>query len=207
MTKKNTRRICQKCGASVKSEKYVQHMSNVHGTNADRETSHRDRMIIVAAVLIALIGISLSYQSFTRSVPAESKPLETSVPTDSKSSEPSAPPENVVRIPTSEVSSSAKWYTHDSNGVKVKFFLVKGTDGKIHLAADACDVCYRGKRGYRQSENVMTCNNCGQTFAINGIGTQNLSGGCWPSHIPMKIEGDSVVIERSNLDQKRLMFQ
>jgi len=114
--------------------------------------------------------------------------------------------DGIMELPVSEVGTSAKWYTYDSNGVNVRFFLAKGGDGKIHLAADACDVCYRFKRGYRQTGAVMTCNNCGQTFAINSIGTGNLSGGCWPSYIPMKIEGNNVIIKTTDLDGKRSMF-
>jgi len=57
--------------------------------------------------------------------------------------------------------------------------VVKGSDEKIHLAIDACDVCYESKLGYKQTGNVMTCNNCGQTFPINSIGTENLKGGSW----------------------------
>mgnify|MGYP001067715958 CR=1 FL=1 len=201
MAKKHARRMCEKCGVSVRFEKYPQHMSNVHGMNLDKGIQRRGRIVIVAAVLIALIGISLSYNLVSKSTPTNSKPPEPSSLGESVAGE------SLVKIPASEVTASARWHTYDSNGVKVRYFLVKGTDGKIHLATDACDVCYRSKKGYRQAENVMVCNNCGQTFAINRIGTENLSGGCWPSYIPMKIEGDSVVIERSALDQKRFMFQ
>ncbi|MGZ4928278.1 MAG: Fe-S-containing protein [Halobacteriota archaeon] len=80
-----------------------------------------------------------------------------------------------------------------------------GTDGNVHLAFDTCDVC--GPKGYKQSGNDVVCNNCGKHFAINTIGTANVSGGCSPSHLPMSISGDSVVIKTSDLTTKESAFK
>ena len=41
---------------------------------------------------------------------------------------------------------------------------------------------------------------------INSLGTENTRGGCWPSYLPMKIEGDDVVIQISDLEVKSWMF-
>lgn len=194
MTRKGRLTICPKCGASVKPENYSRHMETVHGISTRRTKA---ASILVASIaLLGLVGGVWIYTTMFGSTPA-------AMPTLTSSGKPG---ESVVRILTSELSTSAKWYTYNSGGVNVRYFLVKGGDGKIHLATDACDVCYTFKRGYRQTGAVMTCNNCGQTFAINGIGTDNLTGGCWPSYIPMRIEGEYVVIKTSDLDKKRFMF-
>jgi uncharacterized membrane protein len=113
----------------------------------------------------------------------------------------------VVTVPVSDVGSSAKYYTYDSGGTVEKFFLVKGTDGNIHAAMDACDVCYPAKKGYKQSGDRMVCNNCGKSYSINSLGTDNTAGGCWPSHIPMTIANGYVTITKADLDTKVYLFK
>jgi len=111
-----------------------------------------------------------------------------------------------LSIPVSEAGTSARFYTYDSNGTTVRFFLVNGSDGKTHVAADACDVCYPVHKGYAQSGTNMRCNNCGRVFAINDLGSKNTGGGCWPSRIPMKIDGGMVHLAKTDLDAKVYLF-
>jgi len=111
-----------------------------------------------------------------------------------------------VSIPVSEAGAFARFYTYDANGTTVRFFLVNGSDGKTHVAADACDVCYPLHKGYSQSGDKMRCNNCGKVFAINDIGTKNTAGGCWPSRIPLKVEGGLAHIAKADLDSKVYLF-
>ena len=112
-----------------------------------------------------------------------------------------------ILIPTSEIETTAKFYSYDSNGIEINYFIVKGDDEVIHAAFDACDVCYDAKQGYRQDGDVMTCLNCGLTFPIEELGESNTGGGCWPSHLSIKIEGDNIIIENSDLENKRHMFE
>ena len=113
--------------------------------------------------------------------------------------------QEVVKIPLSNITNTLSFYTYKSNGTAIKFFAVKGTDGNVHVAFDTCEVC--GPKGYTQSGNDVKCKNCGKTFAINSIGTDNLTGGCWPSHLPMSISGNSVVIKTSDLVTKESAFK
>jgi uncharacterized membrane protein len=123
---------------------------------------------------------------------------------------PTAPPPqegaSVVQIPTSGISTTATFYTYNSNGVNVRYFIVRDGSNQIRLATDACDVCWAAKRGYHQTGSVMTCNNCGQTFAITSLGTSNTGGGCWPSYLPYAVNGAYVEIAKSSLDGKRPKF-
>ncbi len=111
-----------------------------------------------------------------------------------------------VSIPLSEVGSNAKFYSYESNGIEIRYFAVEGSDGNVHVAFDACDVCYDAKKGYRQNGDVMHCINCGKEFAINSIGTDNTAGGCWPSFLPTNIDGENVLIGISDLEAKKYMF-
>ncbi len=107
--------------------------------------------------------------------------------------------DDYVRIPVSEISSELKKYSFDANGVNVNYFLVKGSDGKIRSAFDACDVC-GGYMGYKQRGNDVVCNKCGKVFRIADIGTKNRGGGCWPSYLSNKIEQLILVEEAAEVN-------
>ena len=109
----------------------------------------------------------------------------------------------VIKIPLDEVSKTAAFYDYDG----IRFFVVKAKDGNVKTAFDACDVCYRSGKGYRQEGDDMICNNCGNYYPISGLGTKNLKGGgCWPGYLPSKTEGDYLVIEKVALESGRYRF-
>lgn len=114
--------------------------------------------------------------------------------------------ETEVRIPLSDISTTVRFYSYDSAGITVRYFAVKDAQGTVHVAFDACDVCYEAKKGYIQSGDVMRCLNCGQEFTIKGIGLDNKGGGCWPSFLPINITGDNIIIKITDLEAKRYMF-
>lgn len=207
-------KVCPVCNANVKRARLPSHMKNVHGSMHEsakptskgrraevrkaelaRRKRNRMRAIVASVIMIAAVGAG-TYMlrggaSTPGPVPVQAPPPQTS---------------STVEILTSDLSSSAKFYGYDSNGVGMRYFAVQGADGKIHVALDACDVCYAQKKGYRQVGDVMKCNNCGKEFAIGSIGSDNVAGGCWPSYVPVDVQGDKVVLEKSNLDAKRFMF-
>lgn len=105
----------------------------------------------------------------------------------------------VVTIPVSTVSDGAiHKFRFDNGGKTVTFFLVKGSDGNLHAAFDACDVCFHEKKGYEQQGNSVLCRNCGKKFAVNMIGSAN-NGGCNPSHLDFSVRGGSVIVKASDL--------
>jgi uncharacterized membrane protein len=111
--------------------------------------------------------------------------------------------EGSIKIPVEDISKNAQFYEYEGK----EYFVVKAEDGSIKTAMNACDVCYRKKKGYRQEGRDMVCNNCGKYYAISDLGTKNnISGGCWPGYLPNKIEGSYVVIKKSDINAKRYMF-
>ena len=113
---------------------------------------------------------------------------------------------NQVEILSSEITSTARYYSYDAKGTEVRFFAVRGSDGNVRVALDACDVCYGANKGYVQSGNAMKCNNCGNEYDTDGIGTKNLQGGCWPSYIPIQEVDGKVMIKTQDLQAKAFMF-
>ena len=124
-----------------------------------------------------------------------------------KTGKTSSSTDEVVRIPISDISKTAKFYEYDSNGVDIEYFVVLATDGSIKTAFNACDVCYKSKKGYRQEGNDMICNNCGLSFNIDGLGSKNKNpGGCWPGYLPNTLEAGDIVIKVKDIESGRFRF-
>jgi len=105
---------------------------------------------------------------------------------------------NAVRIPLKTFDSgNALFLSLESEGRQLYYFALKSRDGAYRAALDACDVCYRTNRGYRQEGDQMVCNNCGQKFACDKIG--EVKGGCNPHPLARGIEGRNLVIRKADI--------
>ena len=104
----------------------------------------------------------------------------------------------VVMIPTAKVSDKAKFFKFDDGNREIAFFVVKAADGSIKTAFDACDACYKSKKGYEQQGDRMNCKNCNQKFAIGKLGP-NATGGCNPGYLANQINGPNVTIKIEDL--------
>jgi uncharacterized membrane protein len=105
----------------------------------------------------------------------------------------------VVTIPVAKLSDGkARYYKFEESGKEIAFFAVKAADGSLKTAFDACDACYREKKGYEQLGDKMNCKNCNQKFAINRLGP-NASGGCNPGYLPHQVKGNTISIQTSDL--------
>jgi uncharacterized membrane protein len=99
----------------------------------------------------------------------------------------------------------AKFYSYNlAGGQKVSFFVVRGSDGVIRAAFDACDVCYQSRRGYHQEGDDMVCNKCGRHFPSSKI--NEVTGGCNPAALDRQVAGDQVIIKASDLAQGAQYF-
>jgi uncharacterized membrane protein len=113
--------------------------------------------------------------------------------------------EDVVKINTNTITEEVQKFDYNANGVTVTYFAVKGSDGEIRTAFDACDVC-GGNKGYTQQGIDIKCENCGKIFLIDGLGTQNKGYGCWPSYLSHTIEDGQLIIKTSELEASAYRF-
>ena len=105
----------------------------------------------------------------------------------------------VVTIPVAKVADGkAHFYKFEDGGKEITFFAVKAADGSYKAAFDACDSCFKSRKGYEQQGDKMNCKNCNQKFAINRLGP-NATGGCNPGYLPLQQNGDSITINVSDL--------
>jgi uncharacterized membrane protein len=105
----------------------------------------------------------------------------------------------VVSIATSKLADGkAHFYKYAVDGKEIAFFAVKATDGSYKTAFDACDSCFKSKKGYEQQGDKMNCKNCNQKFAIAKLGP-NATGGCNPGYLPHQQSGDTITIKTADL--------
>lgn len=110
-----------------------------------------------------------------------------------------------VRVALSELNGKAKFIDHRlSDNSRMRLFVLKTADGQYRAALDACDVCYKAKKGYSQEGDKMICNNCGLPFECAKIG--DVAGGCNPISLPRTVEGDNLVIKAEDLEKNRQYF-
>jgi uncharacterized membrane protein len=105
-------------------------------------------------------------------------------------------------VPVTEVSypvktfqdGEAKFYEYKSpSGTRIKYFIIKSSDGVIRAAFDACDVCWPEGKGYMQKGDYMVCRNCGRRFA--SVKVNVITGGCNPGALQRALVGDKLVIK------------
>jgi len=111
----------------------------------------------------------------------------------------------VVRLPVASLGDGlAHFFTLMVGGRPVEFFVVKDESGTVRAALNACEVCFPAKLGYHQEGNEVVCNNCGRRFPISQVGV--VHGGCNPAPLSPVVDGDSIVIQESELADGLSLF-
>ncbi len=90
------------------------------------------------------------------------------------------------------------FYKIKDSGKDIAFFAVKATDGSYKTAFDACDACYKSKKGYEQAGDKLNCKNCNQKFAIDRLGP-NATGGCNPGFLPHQLSNSQITIKTTDI--------
>ncbi|PLX43800.1 MAG: DUF2318 domain-containing protein [Deltaproteobacteria bacterium] len=154
--------------------------------------------------LIAIIGGLIVIGAFVflkgtgdeKAKAVEAKPVHAAT---AAASNETAKADEVVRLKVSDFDDGkAHFYNYTTkDGLAIRYFAVKSTDGVIRAAFDACDSCWRSGKGYRQDGDTMICNNCGLVFPTDKI--NEVKGGCNPAPLKRTIEGEELVISISDI--------
>ncbi len=101
----------------------------------------------------------------------------------------------------------ARFYNIKMSGGKIiYFFAVKDKNGIYRAAANACAICFKTYKGFRQEGNEIVCNNCGNRYPIEKIATEK--GGCNPGPINpnLSIQSGKIIIEQADIEQVADLF-
>ena len=151
----------------------------------------RTRGVIAAAILLLAGGAAIAqagwFDGIFRKSPAEIAKSAGVVETADE-----------MKIPLKALDSGkAIFLKADIAGKEIHYFALKSSDGIYRAAYDACDVCFRANRGYRQEGDLMVCNKCGQAFP--SVKVNEVKGGCNPAPLTRTVDGDSLVIRKIDL--------
>lgn len=99
----------------------------------------------------------------------------------------------------------ARFYRYlTAAGREIRFFVIRSSDGVVRAAFDACDVCYRERKGYHQSGDNMICNNCGRAF--RSVNVNVITGGCNPGPLERILVADQIDITPAALERGASYF-
>ena len=111
-----------------------------------------------------------------------------------------------IYLELGDIGTAMTHYEYDYNGARIKYFALRDSSGEIKVAFDACEVCYKSRKGYRQEGDAVVCNNCGLKFSTEDLGIKNKAAGCWPAHLPHMIEGEYVKISKKDIESGARFF-
>jgi high-affinity iron transporter len=92
-------------------------------------------------------------------------------------------------------------YSVDVHGTTVRFLLYRKPDGKVASVFDACEIC--GAVGFYKGSNGLICKNCAAPINPQAVGQR---GGCNPIPLHSDLQGDSVVINVTDLETQAGQF-
>jgi uncharacterized membrane protein len=117
-----------------------------------------------------------------------------------------APETQEISYPVNQFDNGkARHFQHKTaDGITIKYFIMKSSDGVIRAAFDACDVCWREGKGYVQKDDVMVCRNCGRSFPSTKINV--VAGGCNPAPLTRSVEGGKVIIKVEHILEGKKYF-
>lgn len=103
-----------------------------------------------------------------------------------------------IMIPLADIDDGqAHYFKYMAEDQPVSFFILKSSDGVYRAALDACDVCYKALKGYRQEGDFMICNNCNMRFESHMINV--VKGGCNPAPLTRSIVDNKIVLHEREL--------
>jgi high-affinity iron transporter len=156
--------------------------------SARRERLWANLVVVSAFVFILMVTAEFVY---TKSVTALSPAAEVSFDGSGK-----------TVIPTKDLAEGElRRYSATVNGTKVRFLLYRKPDGKVASIFDACQIC--GSVGFYKSGSGIVCKNCAAPINSQTVGQP---GGCNPIPLQSTQDGDSVVINVTDLSTEVAQF-
>ena len=158
------------------------------------EKKGRLPMLAAVACSVLIIAGGIFYATYDRS---QTSPVAAGVTSENSVTQVSLPANLFA-------DGKARHFEHVAGEFKIKYFVLKSSDGVIRAAFDACDVCWPAGKGYYQEGDHMVCRNCGRKFA--SVLVNEVKGGCNPAPLNRRVENDKVIIEVKDILEGRQYF-
>jgi high-affinity iron transporter len=156
-------------------------------------TARRERFWANAVITTAFVFIFMVTAEFIYAKSTTALSDATSVTFD---------PAGDVTIPTKTLAEGdLARYAANVDGVNMRFLLYRKPDGKVASLFDACEIC--GSVGFYKGSQGLICKNCAAPINSQSVGQ---SGGCNPIPLHMTQNGDSVVINITDLRPQLAQF-
>lgn len=148
-------------------------------------------ILIVSFICLVLAGVFM--------YPRDKSPSADAVPAQPETSGPQ------ISYPVEMFDDGrAVHFEYKDGPVKIRYFVLKSSDGVLRAAFDACDVCWPSGKGYFQDGDHMVCRNCGRRFA--SVLINQVRGGCNPEPLARGLEDDRLVIRAEDILAGRKYF-
>lgn len=112
-------------------------------------------------------------------------------------------------IDKASLSGEPTFYAYEADGTPLELIAAVASDDSVRLAFNTCQVCYDSGRGYYLFENgSLVCQNCGNRFGIDQMGTQR--GGCNPipvSEQAVTEDETSITVSVDYLKEAAVVFE
>ena len=163
--------------------------------NTEKKSQSPLRTLVVIAVVVV---VGLAFYMFQTGLDGKPQARTPSIQPEVSATEVSFPVQAFA-------DGQAKYFQYPAgNGITIRFFILKSSDGVIRAAYDACDVCWREGKGYYQEGDFMVCRNCGRRFA--SVKVNEIKGGCNPAPLDRKVVGDKLILQVADVLQGAQYF-
>ena len=158
-----------------------------------RRKPKKNRLVIISAVIVAIIGVSIYFVMFAGS----GNSTQSNEPIKATWIEPQVTGDT-VSIPVSEVENN--WNVHFN--VKTRDedmnFMAYVLDGEISVRANVCPPCQ--SIGFSLEEAVLVCDRCATTFkAKTGEGIEGACVDFPKAAVPYEINGGNIAMKGTDL--------
>jgi uncharacterized membrane protein len=113
---------------------------------------------------------------------------------------------NVLKINLSDVASGTvrTFCYKDAAGQKLRFLLARDSNGALHAAFDACEQCYKFRKGYAYSDGYLICRVCGNRYRAKDMSVGKVS--CVPAPLASKPVNGQVRIKVADVEAGKWLF-
>lgn len=112
--------------------------------------------------------------------------------------------DGMIVVPLSELEDMKlhRYQYTATDGVHMRFFLIKKSQGSYGVVLDACEIC--GPSGYYERGDDVICKLCD---VVMNRGTIGFKGGCNPIPIPYIVHDEKIKISPQDLDANSFVFK